>query len=67
MSRNVSRSLSVRRTPTIDAALSDIMRVTDAESTTEAVARALDLYAHWLQLQPGATVMATGHTRRRTP
>jgi hypothetical protein len=63
----VSRSLSVRRTPTIDAALSDIMRVTDAETTTEVVARALDLYAHWLKLQPGTTVTPTGHTRRVTP
>lgn len=63
----MSRSLSVRRTPTIDAALSDILRVTDAASTTEAVTRALDLYAHWLKLQPGTTVVATGHTRRMTP
>ncbi|SOE30205.1 hypothetical protein SAMN05442782_7097 [Streptomyces sp. OK228] len=63
----MSRSLSVRRTPTIDAALSDIMRVTDAETTTEAVARALDLYAAWLKLSPGTTVVATGHTRRMAP
>ncbi|MDQ0993048.1 hypothetical protein [Streptomyces sp. V3I7] len=48
----------------IDAALSDIMRVTNAETTTEAVARALDLYAAWLKLKPGTTVAATGHTRR---
>lgn len=57
----MSRTLSVRKTP----ALSHIMRVTDAETTTEAVARALDLYADWLKLQPGTTVAATGHTRRR--
>ncbi|MFC9290233.1 hypothetical protein [Streptomyces sp. NPDC057052] len=63
----MSRTLSVRRTPTIDAALADIMRVTDADTTTEAVARALDLYASWLKLKPGTTVVATGHTRRVTP
>ncbi len=66
MPSKASRSLSVRRTSAIDAALSDIMRVTDAETTTEAVARALNLYAAWLKLPPGATVAATGHTRRNT-
>lgn len=59
---SVSR-LSVRRTPAIDAALSDILRVTDAETTTEAVARALDLYANWLKLSPGTTAVVTRHTR----
>ncbi|GGW30748.1 hypothetical protein GCM10010503_02950 [Streptomyces lucensis JCM 4490] len=63
----MSRTLSVRKTPAIDAALSHIMRVTDAETTTEAVARAIDLYEDWLKLQPGTTVVATGHTRRKTP
>lgn len=63
MPQQARRALSVRRTPAIDAALSDIMRTTNAATTTEVVARALDLYAHWLKLQPGTTVVATGHTR----
>lgn len=63
----MSRTLSVRKTPAMEAALSEIMRVTDAETTTEAVARALDLYAHWLKLKPGTTAVVTGHTRRVTP
>ncbi|MEU1034568.1 hypothetical protein ABZ402_38875 [Streptomyces mirabilis] len=63
----MSRHLSVRRTPAIDAALADIISATDAETTTEAVARALDLYASYLKFRPGQPVWVTGHTRRMTP
>ncbi len=62
----MSHILSVRKTPAIDANLAAIMRMTDAETATEAVARALDLYAHWLTLKPGTTAVVTGHTRRMT-
>ncbi|WP_055625544.1 hypothetical protein [Streptomyces hirsutus] len=62
----MSRTLSVRKTPAMEAALSEIMRVTDAETTTEAVARALDLYATWLSLKPGTLAEVSAHTRRKT-
>ncbi|MFF9362173.1 hypothetical protein [Streptomyces griseoluteus] len=62
----MTRTLSVRKTPAIDAALAEIIRVTDAETATEAVARALNLYTAWLKLKPGTTVVATSHTRRKT-
>jgi outer membrane protein OmpA-like peptidoglycan-associated protein len=62
----VSRILSVRKTPAIDDALSEILHMTDAATASEAVARALDLYRWWLRLKPGTTAVVTGHTRRMT-
>ncbi|WP_406726627.1 hypothetical protein WJ438_20980 [Streptomyces sp. GD-15H] len=62
-----TRILSVRRTPAIDAALAEIMSASDSATTTEAVARALDMYASWLRMKPGTTAVVTGHTRRMTP
>jgi len=48
------------------AALAAIRRAKDV-ATTEAVARALDLYAAWLSLKPGTLAEVSAHTRRKTP
>ncbi|MFD4976991.1 hypothetical protein [Streptomyces sp. NPDC058424] len=57
--------LSVRRTPSVDEDLAVILGMTDAATTTEAVHRALSLYADYLKLTPGTTVTVSAHTRRR--
>jgi hypothetical protein len=61
-----SRVLSVRKTAAVEAALAEILELSTAETATEVVHRALDLYRAWLRTSPGTTVAVTGHTRRRT-
>lgn len=61
-----SKVLSVRRTAAVEAALAEILELSDSASPTEAVQRALDLYRVWLRTPPGAAVATTGHTRRKT-
>ncbi|WP_225075207.1 hypothetical protein [Streptomyces sp. CoT10] len=57
--------LSVRRTPSVDEDLAVILGLSDAQTNTEAVHRALSVYADWLKLKPGTTVTVSTHTRRK--
>ncbi|MFE4419785.1 hypothetical protein [Streptomyces sp. NPDC056817] len=60
-----SRTLSVRRTADIDEALSHILAESDSANVTEAVGRALSLYADWLRQPVGASIRVTAHTRKK--
>jgi hypothetical protein len=65
MSRK-SKILSVRHTEESRANLAVIQRLSGCGTASEAVIRALDLYAAYLKLPSGAVVRATGHTRSTT-
>ncbi|GGW18666.1 hypothetical protein GCM10018980_58520 [Streptomyces capoamus] len=56
--------LSVRHTEESRANLDVIQRLSACETASEAVIRALDLYADYLKLPSGTVIHATGHTRR---
>ncbi|MFD4975385.1 hypothetical protein [Streptomyces sp. NPDC058424] len=64
-SKKKSSPLSVRRTAEVDRDLAVILDMTDAQTTTEVVHRALSMYADWLSLKPGTTVTVSAHTRRK--
>lgn len=58
------KTLSVRHTERSRANLAVIQQLSGCETASEAVTQALDLYAAYLKLPPGAVMQATGHTRR---
>ncbi len=58
-----SKVLSVRHTQESRANLDVIQRLSGCATASEAVIRALDLYADYLKLPPGSVIHTTGHTR----